>query len=89
MKAKQFMIRAIDWYQDAFSYRLSPCRFYPSCSAYAKEAIENYGALTGSVLTVRRLVRCRPFGASGYDPVPEKNCCVEHSSLINSVGEHV
>ena len=48
------------------------CRFEPTCSAYCVEALRAHGAVRGLWLTVRRLVRCRPFGPSGYDPVPEK-----------------
>jgi hypothetical protein len=47
------------------------CRFLPSCSAYGMEAVERHGAVTGSWLTVRRLLRCHPWGGSGYDPVPD------------------
>ena len=58
-----------------YRYAISPlmashCRFYPSCSCYAQEAIEQHGSLRGSWLTVRRLLRCHPFGAAGWDPVP-------------------
>lgn len=46
------------------------CRFYPTCSSYGLESLEKYGFIKGSWLTIRRLLRCRPFGPSGYDPVP-------------------
>lgn len=46
------------------------CRFVPSCSAYAREAIETHGAWRGSLLALRRLSKCHPLGASGFDPVP-------------------
>lgn len=46
------------------------CRFEPSCSHYAMEALRQHGALTGTVLAVRRVLRCNPWGGMGYDPVP-------------------
>ena len=46
------------------------CRFYPTCSAYALEAIEKYGILKGSWLSAKRLAKCHPFNKGGYDPVP-------------------
>lgn len=61
----------IERYQRAFAGRPSPCRFYPTCSQYSHEAIEIHGTGRGLWLTVRRLLRCRPFGPSGFDPVPE------------------
>ena len=64
-------VRMIRWYQRAFDGRLSPCRFSPSCSSYALEAFETHGTRRGGYLTLRRLIRCRPFGPSGWDPVPE------------------
>ncbi len=64
------MVASIVWYQRSAEGRLSPCRFFPSCSEYGRDAIEIHGARRGLWLTVRRLLRCRPFGPSGFDPVP-------------------
>ena len=57
-------------YQGAASGRISPCRFYPSCSAYSVEAFTVHGFWRGLALAARRLVRCRPFGPHGVDLVP-------------------
>jgi putative membrane protein insertion efficiency factor len=58
-------------YQRFISPALPPsCRFYPSCSTYALQAIEKYGLLKGSYLAARRLMRCHPFHPGGVDPVP-------------------
>ena len=65
------LLRAINFYQVGRQGRPSPCRFTPSCSEYSREAVETFGAGRGTWLTLRRLIRCRPFGPSGYDPVPE------------------
>jgi putative membrane protein insertion efficiency factor len=48
------------------------CRFLPTCSGYALEALSEHGALVGSLLAARRVLRCHPFGGSGYDPVPPR-----------------
>lgn len=60
----------IHLYQKAFAWRPSPCRYVPSCSNYALDAVEYRGAARGSWLAVRRLGRCHPWGGSGWDPVP-------------------
>lgn len=70
MTAK-LLIALIRVYQLTLSPLLGgSCRFLPSCSAYAREAIETHGAWRGSLLAARRLSKCHPFGASGLDPVP-------------------
>jgi putative membrane protein insertion efficiency factor len=64
----RILIRA---YQLVLSPLLGPrCRFYPSCSHYAIEAIETHGALRGSWLSAKRICRCHPFNPGGFDPVP-------------------
>lgn len=56
------------------------CRFYPSCATYAEQAIRDHGTLRGTLLTVRRLIRCHPFHPGGYDPVPPHHCdCQGHT----------
>jgi putative membrane protein insertion efficiency factor len=64
------LARAIRWYQLVHQDRVSPCRFVPSCSTYALEAVSTRGAVRGSALALRRLSRCHPWGGHGYDPVP-------------------
>jgi putative membrane protein insertion efficiency factor len=72
----------------AYQITLSPfvggaCRFLPSCSAYAIEAIATHGALRGSMLAARRLARCHPLGRAGFDPVP----MLRSSSLDPRIGQ--
>jgi uncharacterized protein len=67
----RWLIDTVRWYQRAAEGRPSPCRFTPSCSCYAVEALEVHGSVRGLALTFRRLLRCRPFGPSGFDPVPD------------------
>jgi uncharacterized protein len=69
--ARLVLLSGIRLYQSLVSAGLPPaCRFEPTCSRYAYTAIERYGALRGGWLAVRRLLRCHPWGGSGYDPVP-------------------
>lgn len=73
------LVRLVEWYQRLAEGRPSPCRFTPSCSAYAREALLVHGNGRGLWLTLRRLTRCRPFGPSGWDPVPlPPDECAEH-----------
>jgi len=67
------LIAIVKFYQ----YFISPllgnnCRFYPSCSSYSLEALQRHGAIHGSYLTFKRLLKCHPFHQGGIDPVPEK-----------------
>jgi len=63
----------IRFYQRGISPLLPPaCRYTPTCSHYAEQAVARFGALRGSGLAIRRLLRCHPWGGSGYDPVPER-----------------
>ena len=64
--------RAVRLYQKAFAGRISPCRYWPTCSNYAREALEAHGFWRGSWLTARRLLRCHPWGGHGVDPVPPR-----------------
>lgn len=67
---QRLMIFLIKVYQKVSLFKKPSCRFYPSCSNYAIEAIEKYGALKGGWLAARRILRCHPFHPGGYDPVP-------------------
>lgn len=67
---KKIFLGLIRFYQVALSPLLPPaCRFIPTCSQYAVQAIEKYGAAKGLVLALRRILRCHPFCKGGYDPV--------------------
>jgi putative membrane protein insertion efficiency factor len=68
-KLAQLPIHLYRWFLSPFLGR--QCRYQPSCSAYALEAIEIHGAARGSWLAARRVCRCHPWGGMGYDPVPE------------------
>ncbi len=76
---KNILIKLIILYQKIPGPWHSSCRHIPTCSNYAIEAISYYGAVKGSVMAIKRIVRCNPWGTSGYDPVikeekHEKNC---------------
>ena len=70
---RSFFIGFMKLYQWLISPLLGPsCRFHPTCSHYAIEAIEKHGVFKGGYLSVRRLIKCQPFHEGGLDPVPEK-----------------
>lgn len=70
---KRVLIACIRFYQTALSpYKKPCCKYYPTCSNYAVEAIERFGAFEGFWLALFRILRCNPFSRGGYDPVPEK-----------------
>ena len=69
--AKTIQLFLIRFYRRRISPLLPPCcRFYPTCSAYALEAVTRYGALKGGWLALKRILKCHPFHPGGYDPVP-------------------
>ena len=68
---KRLLLLLVRFYRCCISPLLPPsCRYYPTCSAYAMEAIERYGARRGGWMALRRILRCHPFHRGGYDPVP-------------------
>ena len=69
---KKIMLACIRFYRKYLSALkgYSTCKFYPTCSQYALEAIEKYGAVKGGLMTAWRILRCNPFSKGGYDPVP-------------------
>jgi len=73
------LVRAFQKLFKVYYWVVSPllgarCRFVPSCSEYAHQALERHGAVKGLCLTGKRLCRCHPWGGEGFDPVPEKAC---------------
>ena len=69
---KHIIIFLIKMYQKIPGPWHDMCRFYPTCSNYAIEALNEYGFFKGSYISLKRIVRCNPFCESGYDPVPKK-----------------
>lgn len=68
---KKFLIFLIRFYRKYVSPNKPPsCRFYPTCSMYAIQAIEKYGALKGTFMAIKRILKCHPLHPGGYDPVP-------------------
>lgn len=70
---KRLLLILIRFYRKCISPLFPPrCRFYPTCSAYALEAIEKYGAFRGGMMAIGRILRCHPFTKGGYDPVEKQ-----------------
>ena len=70
---KKLILKMIRFYQKYISPMSPPtCRFYPTCSQYAIEAVEEHGAIKGSYLATCRILKCHPFHEGGFDPVPSK-----------------
>lgn len=68
---KRFLLALLRFYKREISPYLPPsCRFVPTCSEYAMQAVMKYGAVKGGYLAIRRILRCHPFHPGGYDPVP-------------------
>ncbi len=82
---KTLLILLIKGYQHLLSPLLgSRCRFYPSCSSYAIQALEIHGFFRGLWLMINRLGRCQPLSDGGFDPVPSATCCSSHSHKIKN-----
>lgn len=69
---KKILIKLIKIYQTIPGDFHNSCRHIPTCSNYAIEAIEKYGSIRGSFLSIKRIIKCNPLGTKGYDPVPRK-----------------
>jgi len=81
---KTVLMALVRFYRSAISpYTPPSCRYTPTCSAYALEALERHGAARGSWLALRRLLRCHPWGGHGYDPVPEPHA---HRQAVPAAG---
>lgn len=74
---RKILIRIIQFYQKIPFSSHKLCRYTPTCSEYAIDAIATYGSIKGSYLAIKRILRCNPFGGYGYDPVPKKECSYE------------
>ena len=70
---KRAVLAALRFYKAQVSPALPPaCRYTPTCSEYAIEAVEQYGAVRGTVMAIHRVISCNPFARGGYDPVPQR-----------------
>lgn len=74
---KKILIYLIKWYQKIPGSFHQNCKYIPTCSNYGIEAIEKYGSIKGSYLTIKRIIKCNPFSKGGIDLVPERKCTIE------------
>lgn len=77
---KRLVLLLLHFYQHvlAFIFPANSCRFYPSCSTYAMQAVERFGVIRGCWMGIKRLSRCHPWHEGGFDPVPEPDNETEH-----------
>ena len=86
---KKIFIGLIRGYQKFISPLFPPsCRYYPTCSNYAVQAIQKHGAIKGSIMGISRILRCHPFVKGGYDPVPEQFSIRRNKEDEHSHSEH-
>ncbi len=85
---KSAALRVLRVYKRWVSPLLMPsCRYVPSCSEYAAEAVEIHGPVKGALLTAWRLLRCQPLARGGYDPVPRCDCDYEHGGMNSAAAQ--
>ena len=82
---KKLLLKLIDLYQSLPLSSHNRCKYYPTCSNYAREAINTYGAFKGTILSIKRILKCNPFSKGGIDLVPQKGLSKSlNSDKINS-----
>ncbi len=84
----RILLRCVRGYQRVADGRPTPCRYVPTCSNYALDAVEGHGAVRGAVLVVRRLARCHPWGGQGWDPVPHRTPSARPRPVLNADAVH-
>jgi len=85
--AKTFVVHLLRGYKWAISPMFSPaCRYLPTCSEYAIEAVDRYGVMRGSLMAIWRVLRCHPFAKGGYDPVAKQRSSKAAASMVTPAG---